>query len=97
MKKGVINKKNYKVYDALINYINDRKIKDGVTYEEGLKELEGIIVDFKETVNTILNEVCCLCGEKVKGFGHNPAPLNNEGRCCDACNEEVIKARMAEL
>tara|TARA_R110000751_G_scaffold196183_1_gene301463 strand:+ start:522 stop:719 length:198 start_codon:yes stop_codon:yes gene_type:complete len=39
--------------------------------------------------------ICVLCNEEIKGdvvngeakvYGHNPAPLSNEGRCCDDCN-----------
>lgn len=37
---------------------------------------------------------CCLCGNEIKGYGNNPEPLTDEGRCCDACNENVIRFRM---
>ena len=37
--------------------------------------------------------VCCICGKKFKGHGHNPDPLKKEGRCCDERNKEVIEAR----
>ena len=37
---------------------------------------------------------CCLCGNEIKGFGNNPEPLTDDGRCCDVCNENVIKFRM---
>lgn len=44
-------------------------------------------------------ERCCLCGGALwdgesswKG-GNNAAPLS-DGRCCNACNEIVIEARM---
>lgn len=42
--------------------------------------------------------VCCLCGEPLqKGeHGNNPAPLEDEGVCCDYCNiTRVIPARLA--
>ena len=39
-------------------------------------------------------ELCCLCGEKIEGYGNNPAPLRTEGHCCDDCNiARVIPAR----
>ena len=38
--------------------------------------------------------VCCICGKRFKGYGNNPDPLKKEGRCCDECNKEVIKARL---
>jgi len=33
---------------------------------------------------------CCICGRKFTGYGNNPAPVKNNGRCCDACNAEVV-------
>jgi hypothetical protein len=38
---------------------------------------------------------CCLCGGKFEGFGNNPFPLRENGRCCDGCNAtQVIPARL---
>jgi hypothetical protein len=34
--------------------------------------------------------ICCLCGRRYRGFGNNPAPLKNSGRCCDDCNEAIV-------
>lgn len=39
---------------------------------------------------------CVLCGAEIKGHGNNPAPLANEGVCCDECNAKVLKARVEE-
>ena len=33
---------------------------------------------------------CCICGKKAEGFGNNPQPIKDKGRCCDACNAEVV-------
>jgi|SaaInlV_100m_DNA_2_1039680.scaffolds.fasta_scaffold59081_4 hypothetical protein len=48
---------------------------------------------------------CVLCNEDIRGevidgiarvYGHNPAPLSNEGKCCDECNiTKVIPARIS--
>lgn len=40
---------------------------------------------------------CCLCGKEFEGFGNNPYPLKEDGRCCDICNDEVICARLNAL
>lgn len=42
------------------------------------------------------NGVCCLCGLPYESFGHNPRPLWQRvgDRCCSACNEVVIEARI---
>ena len=38
---------------------------------------------------------CCLCGLPYERVGNNPAPLAQSGRCCDACGEVVIEARIS--
>lgn len=41
-------------------------------------------------------ECCVLCNGYVGLYGHNPAPLSEEGRCCDDCNKNhVIPARLS--
>ncbi len=41
--------------------------------------------------------VCCICGEPSEGYGNNPDPYKNAGRCCDACNLKfVIPARLTQ-
>ena len=38
--------------------------------------------------------ICSICGEEYEGFDNNAWPIN-DGRCCDACNGNlVIPARM---
>lgn len=39
---------------------------------------------------------CCICGKKTKGYGNNPYPIKESGRCCDSCNNDVIFARIVE-
>lgn len=40
---------------------------------------------------------CVLCGDHFTGWGNNPAPLAEDGDCCDNCNAtKVIPARLAE-
>lgn len=43
-------------------------------------------------------ETCCICGEPIQGYGNNPRPVKEEGRCCDACNLKfVIPARIRAM
>lgn len=38
---------------------------------------------------------CVICQDPYYGYGNNPAPLREEGSCCDECNMEyVIPARL---
>tara|TARA_R100001443_G_scaffold112340_1_gene125824 strand:+ start:2471 stop:2659 length:189 start_codon:yes stop_codon:yes gene_type:complete len=43
---------------------------------------------------------CCLCKEEIKpdknGWkeGHNAWPLEEDGRCCEICNIDVLGARL---
>ena len=40
------------------------------------------------------DRACCLCGLPYDRIGNNPAPLAQRGRCCDACDQVVIEARI---
>ena len=42
-------------------------------------------------------EKCCICGEIIEGYGNNPYPLKNKGRCCDICNMKVIEERLKRI
>ena len=54
-------------------------------------------VHTKDSENRLQN-VCCICGEKYEGYGNNPAPIKDYGKCCDKCNiEKVIPARIKAL
>ena len=38
---------------------------------------------------------CCICGKAYEGYGHNPWPVRESGRCCRECNYRVVlQARM---
>ena len=40
---------------------------------------------------------CVICNEVYEGYGHNPYPITENGRCCDDCNSgKVIPARIQE-
>tara|TARA_R100000008_G_C3559605_1_gene155316 strand:- start:426 stop:611 length:186 start_codon:yes stop_codon:yes gene_type:complete len=40
-------------------------------------------------------EKCCICNLEIEGYGNNPHPIKNEGRCCDECNgSQVVPARI---
>jgi hypothetical protein len=68
--------------------------------------MEDFYVDF-EDVNAYgvkLKEgkeaeyTCCICGDDFEGYGNNPAPYKETGKCCDACNRKfVIPARIAQI
>ena len=45
----------------------------------------------------IKDDICCICGEKIEGYGNNPEPYMpaKYGRCCDLCNQKfVVPARL---
>jgi hypothetical protein len=40
---------------------------------------------------------CVICKSQIIGFGHNPYPIFNKGRCCEYCNSDyVFSIRMLE-
>lgn len=49
----------------------------------------------KLTEGTEAEYTCCICGEEFEGYGNNPSPVKETGKCCDACNRKfVIPARL---
>ena len=44
-------------------------------------------------VKAAWTKTCVVCGKRYSGHGHNAAPLA-DGYCCDACNADVILARL---
>ena len=41
--------------------------------------------------------ICCICGKEFNGYGNNPYPIKEEGRCCNDCNMKVIEKRLEKL
>ena len=51
-----------------------------------------------ESLKEAKEEICCICGEPIEGYGNNPRPYKHEGRCCDACQSKfVLPARLANI
>ena len=43
-------------------------------------------------------KICVICGKPFVGWGNNPDPVADHGRCCDECNSMyVIPARIVEI
>lgn len=87
----------------------DSKLTMEITINDGTKEIEltgiraeslfrmiiqlaeGAEMEEKDSTN------CCICGEPIVGYGHNPNPVKKNGRCCNDCNATVvIPARLEE-
>ena len=89
--------KNKHVYTKIyLNILNIKKA-NGVKYADAIEEVNDIVKHVKTSIDKVLNEVCCICGEELKDFGNNPYPISDEGRCCDKCNDKVIEARIVAL
>ena len=41
-----------------------------------------------------MSKECVMCGGDAGEYGNNPAPLHNEGVCCDEYNMEVVMTRI---
>jgi hypothetical protein len=35
---------------------------------------------------------CCICGVKIKDYGHNPVPFgqSNKDKACTQCNNNIV-------
>ena len=40
---------------------------------------------------------CVICNDPVYGYGNNPAPVYEEGSCCDDCNMTVVLPERLKL
>ena len=76
-----------------------KKLKTEKTYL--ICTLDDFIVKCEATTRTIplihKKYNCVLCGKRVKGYGHNPYPIKDKGRCCNDCNSKVIEERIKSL
>lgn len=45
---------------------------------------------FGYSLNESKVNICCLCGEPYTGYGNDPWPLKDEGRCCNGCNTSLV-------
>ena len=80
--------------------------QDRMTDRTVAESLEDFYMDFDD-VNAFgikLHEgkeaeyTCCICGDDFEGYGNNPSPYKESGKCCDACNRKfVIPARLMQL
>lgn len=46
--------------------------------------------DYKVVGNDVVNKTCCICGKEFIGYGNNPSPVKEKGKCCDECNSTVV-------
>lgn len=56
----------------------------------------GVKAPTKPLVQEPETKKCVLCNSVLETYGNNPAPLAQDGECCDDCNStKVIPARVA--
>ena len=80
--------------------------QDRMTDRTFVESLDDFYTDFDD-VNVFgvklhegkeIEYTCCICGDDFEGYGNNPAPYKESGKCCDACNRKfVIPARLMQL
>lgn len=58
-----------------------------------LMEMFGTLQKY---IDSVKNKVytCVICNKNFMGYGNNPYPLKNNGRCCGNCNGKVIVERL---
>lgn len=58
----------------------------------------GLLEPDVEWYNIELEQTCCICGRTFIGYGNNPYPVKDNGRCCDVCNyDKVLPSRLKLL
>lgn len=51
---------------------------------------QSLVADVQGLAASNKKQVCCICGRVYGGFGNNPAPYKENGRCCDRCNYDYV-------
>lgn len=54
---------------------------------------------FGERLTEAKENFCCICGERIDGYGNNPEPYMSAdaGQCCDGCNIKFVIPMRIEL
>ena len=52
--------------------------------------------DYKVVGNDVVSKTCCICGKEFIGYGNNPSPVKEKGKCCDECNATIVIAKRLE-
>lgn len=96
-------RKKFGNVDAISDQTFDAEYEDRLT-EEATDEEFDLDFDDVNVYGIKLKEgkeaeyTCCICGDDFEGYGNNPAPYKESGKCCDACNRKfVIPARLSQL
>lgn len=97
--EGILYDKNHvQVLDYDLNVKNEEERKKFANIDEVPDhifdaEYDDRLVESKQLQEE--TEPCVICGEEIEGYGNNPAPVAESGRCCDSCNIKfVIPARL---
>lgn len=78
--------------------VSDDAINEDDFFNQDFESFNAYGEKISDRLKESKEDICCICGEPIEGYGNNPRPYKNEGRCCDACNIKfVIPARFAEL
>jgi len=88
-------------FDEFYDYVKENVPLGNVILEDFHNDAFNLTFESVNVYGETLNEgkddkfICCICGEESTGYGNNPAPVKEEGKCCDACNRKfVIPARL---
>ena len=81
-----------------IEYLYDEDVGDTVA----VIDPEGYNVPMYQVINCSNEEIesfeCVICNEEHYGYGNNPSPFKDKGKCCSNCNYKVvIPKRMEEF
>jgi hypothetical protein len=100
-----IKKEENRKHFANVEKASDKEFKaeysDRMTDATELEEAFSLDFDDIDVYGRNLTEEkeerCCVCGERLDGYGNNPEPFmsSKKGSCCDACNLKfVLPARL---
>ena len=83
------------LFDNMIHFMERSKDNAEHELDQDFPDIDAYGEVLKEGKEKAMKFTCCICGEESEGYGNNPAPVKEDGKCCDACNRKfVIPARL---
>ena len=82
----------HKYYSEQFDCENPHEVATDELNECNYKDLRVLEDYFYEK-----KKICCICENEYSGYGNNPKPYKNDGRCCDECNiNQVLPQRWTD-
>lgn len=92
----LVGKKVTDWYEVEFIYDEDSEDTIGVIDPKGYNVPLNLVMRLERIIGDEFK--CVICEQNSVGYGNNPAPVKDKGKCCDDCNhKKVIPARLEQI